>query len=133
MSKTITQTQRYFLMLHDSDRVDTDASIEIEEQDDVLAQNTVRCKNCGYVITTPGLAIEPHEHTFRNPAGFSFHVLCYSDAPGAADVGTATSEACWFPGYSWTFAMCRQCRCHLGWWYSGPDRFAGLISTRLIL
>jgi len=108
------------------------ASTELEEKTDVQTQKSVRCKNCGHVITSPALAIEPHEHTFRNPAGYSFHVLCYSDAPGAADAGESTNEACWFPGYAWTFAICMQCHNHLGWWYSGPDRFAGLIGTRLI-
>jgi len=107
-------------------------SIELEEKSDVQSQKAVRCKNCGHTVTDPALAVEPHEHTFRNPAGFSFHVLCYSDAPGASDVGETTTEASWFPGYSWTFAICTQCRGHLGWWYSGRDRFAGLIATRLL-
>lgn len=107
-------------------------SIELEEKTDVQSQKTIRCKSCGHDITRPALAIEPHEHTFRNPAGYSFHVLCFSDAPGAADVGDSTTEACWFPGYAWTFAICMQCKSHLGWWYNGSDRFAGLIATRLL-
>lgn len=108
------------------------ASIEFEEKTELQQQKAVRCKKCGYTITDPALAIEPHEHTFRNPAGYSFHLVCYSDAPGAADAGEATPEASWFAGYTWTFAICRQCHSHLGWWYSGPDRFAGLIATRLV-
>jgi hypothetical protein len=111
-------------------------SIELEEKTDettdVQKQKTVRCKNCGHEVTKPTLAIQPHEHSFRNPAGYSFHVLRYSDAPGAADVGEATNEVSWFPGYDWTFAICNQCHSHLGWWYHGKDRFAGLIATRLI-
>ena len=107
-------------------------SIELEEKTEAETQKTVRCKNCGHIVTSPSLAIEPHEHTFRNPAGYSYHVLCYSDAPGTAEVGEPTSEACWFPGYAWTFALCQQCQTHLGWWYSGKDSFAGLIATRLL-
>src|ERR1700722_5643259 len=107
-------------------------SIKVAEETDIQPQKTVRCKNCGHEVTTPALAIEPHEHTFRNPAGYSFHVVCYSDAPGAADLGEPTTEYCWFPGYAWSFAICHQCQSHLGWWYSGPERFAGLIATRLI-
>lgn len=107
-------------------------SIEVEEDTTVQTQKSVRCKSCGYVITSPAFAIEPHEHTFRNPAGYSFHVLCYSDAPGTADAGEATKEASWFSGYAWTFAVCVQCHNHLGWWYSGQNRFAGLIATRLL-
>lgn len=110
----------------------TSVSIDLETDEEIQTQKSVRCKNCGHVITSPALAIEPHEHTFRNPAAYSFHVLCYSDAPGAADAGDSTNEASWFPGYAWTFAICQQCHNHLGWWYSGRDRFAGLIATRLV-
>ena len=107
-------------------------SVELEEKSEVKEQKDVLCRNCEHVITSPKLAIQPHEHTFRNPAGYSFHVLRYKDAPGAANVGEPTTEACWFPGYSWTFAICKQCNNHLGWWYSGQDSFAGLIARRLI-
>ena len=107
-------------------------SIELEDTTEVQTQKTVRCKNCGHVVTSPALAVEPHEHTFRNPTGSSFHVLCYSDAPGALDVGESTTADSWFESYAWTFAICQQCHTHLGWWYHGPDRFAGLIATRLV-
>lgn len=107
-------------------------SIELEETTDVQEQRDVRCKNCEHVITSRSLAIEPHEHTFRNPGGYSFHVVCYSDAPGALVTGSPTTDASWFAGYAWTFAVCAQCHNHLGWWYTGKDRFAGLIATRLI-
>ena len=107
-------------------------SIEFAEKSEIESEKTIRCKNCEHEVTTPELAVEPHEHTFRNPAGYSFHVLRYSDAPGAADAGEPTTADCWFPGYAWSFAICQQCQTHLGWWYSGPDRFAGLIATRLM-
>lgn len=111
--------------------INLDKSTDVDESTDFETQKSVRCKSCDHVITSPSLAVEPHEHTFRNPQGYSFHVLCYSDAPGAADVGDSTTEASWFPEYAWTFAICMQCHNHLGWWYKGPDRFAGLIATRL--
>lgn len=108
-------------------------SNELEKQTDVQPQKNVLCRACEHVVTSQAFAIEPHEHTFRNPAGYSFHVVCYSDAPGAADAGEPTTADCWFPGYAWSFAICLQCRSHLGWWYSGVgDRFAGLIATRLL-
>lgn len=107
-------------------------SIEIEKSSEQEEQKSIRCRNCESEITSPSFAIQPHEHTFRNPAGYSFHVLCFSDAPGAAELGDSTEEASWFAGYAWAFAVCRQCQNHLGWWYSGEKRFAGLIATRLI-
>ena len=107
-------------------------TIELEDTTDAETQESVRCKSCNYEITTPDRAVQPHEHTFRNPAGYSFHVLCYSDAPGAAEVGSPTTEHTWFPGYAWTMALCGSCQTHLGWWFSGSKRFAGLIAQRLI-
>lgn len=109
-----------------------DLSVELEERVELNRQIVVRCKKCAHDVTKAEHAAQPHEHTFRNPAGYSFHVLCYSEAAGAGDVGIPTTEACWFPGYAWTFAICRQCNEHLGWWYTGEKRFAGLIATRLI-
>ncbi|HEY9717785.1 MAG TPA: cereblon family protein [Trichormus sp.] len=112
--------------------MDKGVSIEVEDKTDTQTQKNIRCKNCGHTITNRSMAIEPHEHTFRNPFGYSYHVLCYSDAPGAAAVGSPITEATWFAGYAWTFAICAECHNHLGWWYSGPDSFAGLIATRLV-
>lgn len=95
-------------------------------------EKVIRCKVCDHAITRPALAIEPHEHTFRNPAGLSFHILCFSDAAGAARSGAPTMEHSWFPGYAWSFATCQKCGTHLGWWFTGPDTFVGLIAPRLI-
>lgn len=106
-------------------------SIEPEIEENTDEKKTIVCRNCEFEITSPEFATQPHEHTFRNPAGYSFHVLCFADAPGAAEVGDPTSEASWFAGYEWTFAICKQCQNHLGWWYHGRSHFAGLIATRL--
>ncbi|MDZ4836867.1 MAG: cereblon family protein [Candidatus Melainabacteria bacterium] len=107
-------------------------SIIVEETTDDDSEKSVFCKKCGHEITKATFVVEPHDHTFRNPAGYSFHVLCYSDAPGAANVGLPTTEASWFKDHAWTFAICNQCTTHLGWWYRGPTTFAGLIATRLV-
>ena len=107
-------------------------SVKPIEDKEVEEEKTVRCMHCESDITKPTLAIEPHEHTFKNPAGHWFNVVCYSDAPGAANVGEPTTEASWFSGYAWSFAICIECKTHLGWWFNGPDIFAGLIASRLI-
>ena len=99
----------------------------------------VLCKHCGSVVTQARHCIEvdgQHEHTFRNPWGYSFHLLCFAQAEGARSEGTPTSEATWFAGYHWSFASCVQCGTHLGWFYFNPSaslqKFAGLIATRLL-
>jgi hypothetical protein len=107
-------------------------AIDVDKVDELEPEKTVRCKSCEHEITKPSLAIEPHEHTFRNPIGVSYHIACYSDAPGATDFGIPSMVATWFPNYAWSFAHCAQCRNHIGWWFHGPDKFAGLIVSMLI-
>ena len=79
---------------------------EVEEQLD----DTIRCRRCEHGITAGRFAIEvdgDHEHTFRNPAGWSFRLGCFADAPGAAVSGQATYAHTWFAGYAWRFAIAR--------------------------
>jgi hypothetical protein len=104
----------------------------------VSPDKVVRCRACGHSLTQRSKAIVingSHEHTFRNPAGYSFHVMCFSDASGGQRAGEATSAASWFAGFDWCFALCGKCQTHVGWWYLGRDgseeSFAGLIATRL--
>ena len=108
----------------------------LAEKPQTEPEKTVTCASCGHEITRPAYALEvqgQHEHTFRNPGGYSFHVVCYSQAEGCLDVGQPTPEATWFPGTAWSFAICSACHIHLGWWYRGSELpFAGLIATRLV-
>ena len=108
---------------------------ESDEQTKPLEASVVVCKECNLPVTSPETAIAlegKHEHTFRNPAGYSFHLLCYNQAPGAVRTGQPTEEACWFAGYAWSFALCSNCHQHLGWWYDGAIPFTGLIATRVL-
>jgi len=106
-------------------------SVELPQKSDTEAEKCVRCKKCDHKLTNPDLSIAPYEGTYRNPFGVSFHVVFYSDASGARDLGSPTTVYTWFPGYGWSMALCRQCGEHLGWWWSGPERFIGLIATRI--
>lgn len=107
----------------------------VEEWAAPQPERSLVCSECTASITSCRSAIDvqgSHEHTFRNPAGYSFHVLCFSAAPGCLVVGPPTQEATWFQGYAWSFALCAACQRHLGWSYSrGESRFFGLIATRL--
>jgi hypothetical protein len=102
----------------------------------VQRDDAIRCKACEHAVTRQRHALERdgrHEHTFRNPAGYSFHVLCYGEAEGSRAEGHPTTAATWFPGFAWSFALCGRCGEHLGWWYSSAtESFAGLIATRLL-
>jgi hypothetical protein len=109
--------------------VDVAAESEDELDDRVL------CATCRAEITTRSLAVAragAHEHTFRNPAGYSWAIACFADAAGCGSWGELTTEASWFAGYAWCYADCAGCRRHVGWWFvGGGPSFAGLIVPRL--
>lgn len=109
-------------------------SSEILAQTEMQPERMLLCRACGHAITFEKSAIAvqgDHEHTFRNPAGYSFHVRCFEEAPGVQISGAPTPEASWFAGTVWRFASCQRCQEHLGWRYEGSRNFYGLIATRL--
>ena len=95
------------------------------------------CANCGHLITTGRWWISMdsgHEHRFSNPAGMTFDIRCFKEAPGAVAVGEQSDEFTWFQVYDWQVALCRGCGAHLGWQFTGdeaPPVFFGLIGDRL--
>ena len=92
------------------------------------------CIACGHAITEPRQAMAvagQHRHRLTNPAGVTFNVGCFRDAPGCRQFGEPTGAHSWFPGCFWRFAVCRACGEHLGWAYSGAECFFGLIVNRL--
>jgi len=94
------------------------------------------CKACGRTVTSRDQKISvqgEHYHTFFNPAGIVFEVGCFRQAPGCYVAGKPSSEFTWFAGHVWSFALCRNCRAHLGWFFDGGTvTFYGLILTNLI-
>ncbi|HVO66177.1 MAG TPA: cereblon family protein [Syntrophales bacterium] len=82
-----------------------------------------------YSITVNG----QHAHIFKNPAGITFHIGCFSTAWGCFTYGIPTYDVTWFKGFSWCVALCANCFYHLGWHYqSGGESFFGLILANLI-
>ena len=113
-----------------------ESSPATDHQAEVQPQRPICCRACGQVVAERahlGAAVEENEHTFRNPAGYSFHVMVFSQARGCRAVGPPTSEASWFPGSCWQIALCGECEVHLGWHFTGGENgsFYGLIVTRL--
>ena len=93
------------------------------------------CAFCAHIITSPDDAIAVDgsvAHTFTNPAGVTFDIGCFREAPGCSTVGEPTGEFTWFPGFMWSYAVCSRCRAHMGWFYrSGASSFYGLILDNL--
>lgn len=104
--------------------------------DEAGEERAVRCRACGHPITSRRQEIEvegSHVHTFFNPAGILFEIGCFDQASGCVITGVPTSEFAWFQGTRWRYAMCGECRRHLGWQFLAPAgaRFFGLILNRL--
>ena len=97
-------------------------------------QRGLLCRHCRLLITTSKERLEKdgtHLHTFFNPAGIVYEIGCFRRAPGCLPFGPSSSEFAWFSGYFWQVVYCRGCQQHLGWMFSGEDRFFGLIVNKL--
>lgn len=109
-------------------------SIEKDESEKE-PQKGLLCRVCHLLITTSRESLEKdgkHLHTFFNPAGIVYEIGCFRRAPGCLVYGAPSSEFAWFGGYSWQIVHCRSCQQHLGWMFSGEDRFFGLVVNKLI-
>jgi hypothetical protein len=71
------------------------------------------------------------QHRFVNPAGLAFAIACFAEAACTVE-GEPTLEHTWFVAHAWSVANCRNCGRQLGWFFSGPSYFYGLILDRLI-
>jgi hypothetical protein len=92
------------------------------------------CRLCKHVITTEGARASlfgAHVHDRMNPGGFVFRIGVFHHAPGALAIGAPSAHFSWFPGHLWQIALCRGCLEHLGWFFSGPSSFSGLILDKL--
>lgn len=114
----------------------SDPALKEKDEKSVQSLEAIRCKNCGWHITTKDQKIavnDSHTHTFFNPAGIVFELVCFRKASGCMLAGEATSEFTWFSGYVWRYALCQNCTQHLGWYYEDRDSsFFGLIFNNLV-
>ena len=122
--------------LMESEQSMTLPSAQHQEKFQEKSDPAICCRACGQLVTRRncnGPDTVDSERTFRNPAGYSFHVKVFGEAEGCRVVGEAVSEASWFPDYAWRLALCRECDTHLGWRFekSGHSDFWGMIVTRL--
>lgn len=93
------------------------------------------CRACGHPITDDRARVAvdgAHQHVERNPAGITYRIGCFREAPGAVAWGEAYAEHTWFAGHTWRIALCGRCGAHLGWAFQGHGRFHGLITDRLV-
>lgn len=72
------------------------------------------------------------EFTFKNPEGIKFHIITFSRARGCKQIGVPTEQYTWFAAHAWCYCICNRCKMQLGWQYTGPHEFVGLIRDRII-
>jgi hypothetical protein len=72
------------------------------------------------------------EFLFKNPEGVRFPIMTFPRTLGCRERGVPTLEHTWFSGHAWSYCLCDQCHIHLGWYYVGPNEFAGLIRDRIV-
>jgi hypothetical protein len=72
------------------------------------------------------------EFGFSNPAAVHFDIILFSQTLGCRETGNPTLEYSWFAGHAWSFCQCDRCGHHLGWYYSGPCQFVGLIKNCIV-
>lgn len=116
---------------------DADTTTAPEDKPSARSEDVIVCRQCRHVITAPMERRDingAHSHTFANPEGIIFEIICFYNAWGCAYVGPASAEFTWFSGYVWRIAVCANCHVHLGWRFSTSDGrfFHGLITSRLI-
>lgn len=79
-----------------------------------------RCASCQSLIASSdnlAAVFGSSTHSFANPAGVRCDFFSFLFCPGAVGVGPPTEADSWFPGYLWSFALCRHCGEHVGWRY----------------
>ncbi len=72
------------------------------------------------------------EFAFSDPEHICFVILTFSETLGCRQSGVPTTQHTWFLGHAWSYCLCDDCGQHLGWYYSGPQQFVGLIKDRLV-
>lgn len=108
---------------------------ESTTRDEEDPERAVHCRLCAAEVARLGdrRRLGPSAvHTFVNPQGQVFELVCFSAAAGATAVGPASLEFTWFPDHAWRLALCRSCGVQLGWHFDGPAQFWGLDRKRIV-
>ena len=93
-----------------------------------------RCAACGAEVARDRdrISLDGQEtRAFVNPDGFEYVIAGFAQAAGCREVSGPSSYWSWFPGCAWQISICRSCRAHLGWRFSGQAAFYGLSLDRL--
>lgn len=114
---------------------ETTTLTELEKTFARIEFQNILCASCLFRITSTEFTYfvnGQHEFTFKNPSSLSYSIRLFSKADGCIDIDIPTIQFTWFPGFAWNFAICVNCKTHLGWKYhSNSISFFGLITDKL--
>jgi DNA-directed RNA polymerase subunit RPC12/RpoP len=92
---------------------------------DEKESKSYRCAACKSVITYADRLVDllgKSLHRCKYSPGVFCELFTFSSCPGAFNIGEPNEYYSWFPGYGWSFAVCRKCGNHLGWRYKATPR-----------
>ena len=92
----------------------------------------MRCAACGHALARERDRMPLETSTFVNPAGVVCRIAAFLEAAGCLIGGDPTAYWTWFPGHAWQYALCGKCGGHVGWAFTGPSRFYGLLAERIV-
>ncbi|XP_032522838.2 protein cereblon-like isoform X3 [Danaus plexippus] len=102
----------------------------------ITRKSVLCCASCATVVARRedifAMSSEGVHANYSNPGGYMHDIVTVSRASNTAPGGAPSSEFSWFPGYSWTVALCSSCTSHVGWRFDArrrtlrPQHFYGL-------
>uniref|UniRef100_A0ACD5W3E1 Uncharacterized protein n=1 Tax=Avena sativa TaxID=4498 RepID=A0ACD5W3E1_AVESA len=123
--------------------LDTDGiSYRLQREIQILkAFNLIRCKNCLALIARRSdkvvMSSDDPVGAYVKPYDSAQEVIAVHNASGLALHGNPSKDHSWFPGYTWTIALCAACESNIGWLFRAdkrnllPKSFWGIRSSRI--
>lgn len=117
-------------------------SYRLQRQIQILkAFNLIRCKHCLALIARRGdkvvMSSDDTVGAYVKPYDSAQEVITVHNASGLALHGNPSKDHSWFPGYTWTIALCAACESNIGWLFRAdkrnlvPKSFWGIRSSRI--
>lgn len=87
---------------------------------------TLCCASCVTTIARRenifAMSSEGLHSNYCNPGGYVHDIVTLSKVSNVVLSGNPSLEFSWFPGYTWTIAVCLQCGSHLGWRFDSTKK-----------
>ncbi|CAH0591500.1 unnamed protein product [Chrysodeixis includens] len=106
------------------------------ESQHIKKQSELCCTSCLTEIAQRehlfAMSSEGVHSNYTNLGGYMHDILTVRQATNVELSGAPSAEYSWFPGYTWTVALCAACMAHVGWRFQAekrsvwPQRFYGL-------